>query len=91
MSAKEYVKQDAQSLGYALGDLVNAIRGDGVSVARLKELLGVVEKSTGAINEIKDVPEAAGEHITGAMLDRMGDAALTKALEEEAAAEEPPA
>lgn len=87
MSAKDYVKKDATNFGDALGELVNAVRGDGVSAARFKEITGTMIAMGQAVNEMKDVPEAAGSHILGAASIKNGDYALERALAEEDAAE----
>ncbi len=91
MSAKDYVKTDAVGFGGSIGDIVVAIRGDGVGTHLLDEMIASFTASARAMNEIKDVPEAAAEHIISGMTDKMGDAALAKAIaDEDAAAAAPP-
>jgi hypothetical protein len=85
MSAADYNKADATAFGRAVGNLIAAVRGDGVGAARFTELIGVVTTAGGAVNEMRDVPEAAAEHILGATADTMGDDALARAIEAEAA------
>ena len=88
MAASDYNKADSVAFGAALGDLVDAVRKDGVGLDDFNELIGAVTTSAAAVNEMKDVPEAAAEHISGAMADRLGDHALARALEAEQAAPE---
>jgi hypothetical protein len=85
MSASDYNKQDAVDFGRRLGDLVDAVRGDGVDIGDFKQLIGAVSAAGAAINEMKDVPEAAAEHISGGIGDCLGDHALERALAAEAA------
>jgi len=87
MPIQDYKKEDAVGFGDSIGNLINAIRGDGVSAARLQELIGVLTAGASAVNEMKDVPEAAAEHILGGTAISLGDASLKRALEAEAAGE----
>lgn len=84
MSAFDYNKADAVGFGSTVGDIVNAVRGDGVGSHLLDEMIASFTASARAMNEIKDVPEAAAEHILCGMTGAMGDAALARALEAEA-------
>lgn len=83
MSASDYNKADSVAFGNALGKLINAVRSDGVGADDFDELIGVVVTAGQVVNEMKDVPEAAAEHILGATSDTLGDAALARALEAE--------
>ena len=83
----EYVKEDATGFGHTVGEIVNAVRGDGVGAHILDEMIASFTASAKAMNEIKAVPEAAAEHILSGMTERMGDHALANALEAEQAAE----
>lgn len=74
----DYNKQDAVNLGHAIGNLVNSVR-DGVSLDDLNEVIGVLTSAASVVNEVKEVPEAAVEHILGAAADKLGDYALEKA------------
>lgn len=87
MSASDYVKADPIGFGNSLGDIVNAVRGDGVGAHVLDELIASFTASAKAMNEIKDVPEAAVEHILCGMTHTLGDASYARALEAEKAAE----
>jgi hypothetical protein len=86
MSASDYVKSDVINFGEAVGDLVVAITGDGVGTEDLVQLIAAVTTGAEVVNEVKDVPAAAGLHILGAAGDTYGDYLLEKALEAEAAA-----
>lgn len=81
-----YNKADAVGFGRALGNLVDAIRKDGIGIDDFDELIAAVSTSGSAVNEMKDVPEAAVEHILGAASDTLGDHALAKAIADEQAA-----
>lgn len=83
MAASDYVKADAVNFGDAIGNLINAVRGDGVGADDFDELIATMTSAASAVNEMKDVPEAAVEHIIGGALDTLGDHALEKALAEE--------
>jgi len=86
--AAEYVKADPVGLGHAIGDLVDGIRGDGMSQTDFQAAVNVVMKSASAVNEAKAVPEAAAEHVVSGITERLGDKALARAIEAEAL--EPP-
>ena len=83
----EYQKADAVAFGNAMGALVNGVRGDGVGPEDLGALIATMTSAASAMNEMKAVPEAAGEHIVSGLTATMGDDALAKALAEEQAAE----
>ena len=83
----EYVKSDATGFGAAVGDIVNAVKGEGVGAHVLDELIAAFTSSARAMNEIKAVPEAAAEHIVSGLTERMGDQALAEALAAEQALE----
>lgn len=82
--ATDYNKADATAFGSALGNLVNAVRKDGIGVDDFDELIAAVSTSGAAVNEMTGVPEAAVEHILGATADTLGDHALAKAIADEA-------
>ena len=86
MPAIDYVKADATAFGKAIGNLINAVRKDGIGIDDFDELIAAVSTSGSAVNEMKDVPEAAVEHILGAASDTLGDHALAKAIADEQAA-----
>ena len=79
MSVDEYNKQDPTELGHAIGDLIDGIRGDGMTQADLANVLKVVTTSATAMNEAKAVPEAAAEHCLAGISERLGDHALLRA------------
>jgi hypothetical protein len=80
MAVADYNKADVAGLGHAIAELINAVRGDGVGADDLDELIGVLTSAAQSVNEMKDVPEAAVEHVLGAAADKLGDFALEKAL-----------
>ena len=86
MTAKDYNKTDSVAFGRAVGNLISAVRKDGIGAEDFGALVGTVSTAGQVVNEMQDVPEAAVEHILGAASDTLGDAALAKAIEEEAAA-----
>jgi len=87
MAAVDYVKDDAVAFGRAIGNLVNAVRGDGVGADDFDELIGALTAGAKAVNEMKDVPEAGSTHVLGAALDTVGDKALADAIAKEAEVE----
>lgn len=86
MSASDYNKADPIYFGNTIGKLIVAVQGDGVDTGDLKQLLAAIEASAMAINELKDVPAAAGLHTVSGVSDTYGDYLLQKKLEEEQAA-----
>ena len=74
-----YEKQDVVAFGNALGDLIEGVRSDGVGADDFDELVAAVTTAAAAVNEMREVPEAAAEHILGATADRLGDHTLAKA------------
>jgi len=66
MGASDYVKADAVGFGQAVGNLISAVRGDGVGADDFDELIATMTSAAKAVNEMRDVPEAAAEHILGA-------------------------
>lgn len=85
MSVKDYNKADPTNFGNAIGDLVAAITGNGVGQNKLAALMNTVTSSASAMNELKDVPVAAGLHVLAGAGDRYGDVLVEVALAEEAA------
>lgn len=85
MGASDYVKADAVGFGQAVGNLISAVRGDGVGADDFDELIATMTSAAKAVNEMRDVPEAAAEHILGAAADTLGDAALARAIAAEGA------
>jgi hypothetical protein len=84
MSASEYVKADPIAFGNSIGALIVAVQGDGIDAGDLKQLLIAVESSAKAMNEMKDVPAAAGLHTISGASEVYGDYLLEKAIAEEA-------
>lgn len=84
MGVADYTKSDVVSFGRAIGNLINAVREDGVGADDFGALVGAVSTAGQAVNEMKDVPEAAVEHIIGAASDTLGDHALQVAIDAEA-------
>lgn len=89
MGAADYKKQDAVNFGHAIGNLISEVRKDGAGAEDIDEAIETLRTGAQAVNEMTDIPEAAGEHIIGATLDKMGDYAQQKAVELEAASNEP--
>jgi len=79
MAASDYNKAEVTAFGAAIGDLVNAAR-DGVSTDDLGALIDAVTAGAATVNEMKDVPAAAGLHALGAASDRVGDMFLADAI-----------
>lgn len=80
----QFSVEDCTDFGTAVGNLVNGVRGDGVSSARLGELINAVTTGAETVNEMKAVPEAATSYILGQAAITNGDAALARAREEAA-------
>lgn len=80
MSAIDYNKAEAVSFGQAIGNLVNAVRGDGVGADDLNELIAVVTTGAKVVNEMTDVPAAGALHTIGAASDVVGDKFLEDAI-----------
>ena len=89
MGASNYNKADPVAFGNALGNLINAVRKDGVGIDDFDELIETVRASGAVVNEMKAVPEAAVEHVLGATSDTLGDHALAAAIEAESATPAP--
>ena len=84
MSAKEYVKADITNFA----DKVNALyegAKDGVGSEDFGALIEGVTASAKIVNEVQDVPAAAGLHFAGRIADQQGDIQLAKAIKEEEA------
>ena len=86
MPASDYTKDDVVAFGKAIGNLVNAVRGDGVGADDLDELIAAVTTGAQTVNEMRDVPAAAALHTVGAAADVVGDKVLEEALEAEGGA-----
>ena len=84
MSASDYTKAEVVAFGKAIGNLVNAVRGDGVGADDLDELIKVVTSGAQTVNEMTDVPAAAALHTIGAASDVVGDRFLEDAIAAEA-------
>ena len=83
---ESYIKADPVNFGKTIGEIIVAVRGDGVGTHVLDELIAAFTASATAMNELKAVPEAAAEHILSGVTETMGDAALAAAIAAEAAA-----
>lgn len=81
-----YNKTEVVDFGKALGNLVTAVM-DGVGADDIDEAIAVVKAGASVVNEMKDVPAAAGLHTLGAAADVVGD----KFQADAEAAEPPPA
>ena len=80
MAASDYTKAEVVEFGNAIGNLINAVRGDGVGVDDLDELISVVTSGAKTVNEMTDVPAAAALHAIGAASDVVGDEFLADAI-----------
>jgi len=67
-----YNKTEVVDFGKAVGNLVTAVM-DGVGADDLNEAIEVVKAGAHVVNEMKDVPAAAGLHTLGAAADVVGD------------------
>jgi hypothetical protein len=76
----EYNKQEVVAFGTAIGNLVNAVRGDGVGADDFDELIAVLTSGAKTVNEMKDVPAAAALHTIGAAADVVGDKFVDDAI-----------
>ena len=83
MGASDYNKEDSVAFGKAVGNLISAIRKDGIGADDFGALIRTVSAAGQVVNEMKDVPEAATEHVLGAAADTLGDDALERALADE--------
>lgn len=81
-----YNKSEVVDFGKAVGNLVVAAM-DGVGADDINEAIAVVKTGAHAVNEMKDVPAAAGLHTLGAAADVVGDKFLEDAM---SAVEDPP-
>lgn len=80
MSASDYTKAEVVAFGQAIGNLINAVRDNGVGADDLDELIATVTTGAQTVNEMKDVPAAAGLHTLGAAADKVGDKFLDDAI-----------
>ena len=83
MGASDYNKQEVVAFGTAIGNLVNAVRGDGIGGDDLDELIATVTAGAKTVNEMKDVPAAAALHTISAASDAVGDKFLEDAIASE--------
>lgn len=84
MAARDYNKADVSALGDAIDGVINAILDDGIGMDDVDEAITLLTAAALAVNEIKDVPAAAGLHVASRVTDKQGDRLLAKAIADEA-------